>query len=299
MTTIQAGFNPFFPSLEAFLPGAAGPANANAAVHLYALLHGGGDSFSAGGASGYAGQMAQAQGAMLQANMQLLGQLSAIMQQLNQSQAPGQIGMHSPLPGGAMPGMNFSPADLAWLMIQYFANALQQRQGGGGNCRCAGSLPRGGWGGGRSTGPWRGNGGSPTTTRGAGVAAPTGRGTSGDFLNAALAQNGDRYVFGAETNLNDANPNTFDCSELVQWAAHQAGVSIPDGSANQRAASIPISVEEAIRTPGALLFRDGHVAISLGDGRTIEAKGSRYGVGIFDARGRFTSGGLIPGMSYG
>ena len=128
---------------------------------------------------------------------------------------------------------------------------------------------------------------------------PQGNGTVGEFLDAALAQNGDRYVFGAETNLNDANPDTFDCSELVQWAAAQAGVNIADGSSNQAAATQNISVDEALRTPGALLFRPGHVAISLGDGRTIEARGRNYGVGIFNGEGRFTSGGLIPGMQYG
>jgi cell wall-associated NlpC family hydrolase len=47
-------------------------------------------------------------------------------------------------------------------------------------------------------------------------------------VQTALAQIGDRYVFGAETNLSDANPDTFDCSELVQWAAHQAGVTVLD-----------------------------------------------------------------------
>jgi peptidoglycan hydrolase-like protein with peptidoglycan-binding domain len=133
--------------------------------------------------------------------------------------------------------------------------------------------------------------------------APGQKGSAELFVQRALAQNGDRYVFGAETNLNDKNPNTFDCSELVQWAAHQAGVTVPDGSWNQEAmsrnAGMKISVEEALRTRGALLFKPGHVAISLGDGRTIEAKGSKYGVGIFDGRGRFTSGGLIPGMAYG
>ncbi len=133
--------------------------------------------------------------------------------------------------------------------------------------------------------------------------SPGGRGTADAFVQRALAQNGDRYVFGAETNLNDPNPNTFDCSELVQWAAAQVGVSIPDGTMNQlphiQRAGKGISVDQALRTRGALLFRPGHVAISLGDGRTIEARGSRYGVGIFPANGRgWTAGGLIPGMQY-
>lgn len=128
---------------------------------------------------------------------------------------------------------------------------------------------------------------------------PQGQGSVGEFLQAALNQNGDRYVFGAEASKNNPNPTTFDCSELVEWAAAQAGVNIPDGSSNQRRATQSISVDEAMRTPGALLFRPGHVAISLGDGRTIEARGRNHGVGIFNAAGRFTSGGLIPGMRYG
>jgi cell wall-associated NlpC family hydrolase len=130
-----------------------------------------------------------------------------------------------------------------------------------------------------------------------------GRGTADAFVQKALAQAGDRYIFGAETNLNDPNPRAFDCSELVQWAAHQVGITIPDGTMNQlphiQRAGKAISVEQALRTRGALLFRPGHVAISLGDGRTIEAKGSQYGVGIFSAHGRgWTTGGLIPGMKY-
>ena len=127
-------------------------------------------------------------------------------------------------------------------------------------------------------------------------------GTAQSFVGQALAQQGDRYIYGAETNLNDADPDTFDCSELVQWAAARSGVTVPDGSANQlahcRKNGTEISVEQAMRTPGALLFRKGHVAISLGNGKTIEAKGRKYGVGVFNASGRFTSGGLIPGMKY-
>ncbi len=132
---------------------------------------------------------------------------------------------------------------------------------------------------------------------------PTGKGTVGDFLKAALAQDGDKYVFGHEVDLNDPNPDTFDCSELVQWACAQAGINIPDGTMNQepylQQKGAQISLQEAINTPGALLYKDGHVAISLGDGRTIEAMGSAYGVKIGNANGRFTRGYLVPGMDYG
>jgi cell wall-associated NlpC family hydrolase len=147
---------------------------------------------------------------------------------------------------------------------------------------------------------------------------PTGGGESGSlqtFLDAAVRQTGDRYVFGAETGLDNPDPNTFDCSELVQWAAHQAGVEVGDGTwvqylrLEQQGATI--SVEQAMKTPGALLFSfpekpvpgraypQSHVAISLGDGRTIEARGRKYGVGSWSAENRFEYAAVIPGLSGG
>ncbi len=139
--------------------------------------------------------------------------------------------------------------------------------------------------------------------------------TTRRFLDAALRQTGDHYVFGAEANLDDPDPTTFDCSELTQWAAHQAGHDIPDGAWAQysslRGEGMEISVEQALHTPGALLFQfsdnagrgsgepaTAHVAISLGDGRTIEARNPREGVGVFNDAGRWmTRAALIPGIS--
>lgn len=132
---------------------------------------------------------------------------------------------------------------------------------------------------------------------------------SADFVGLCLKQIGDRYIFGAEVNLNDENPTAFDCSELVQWAAHRVGVvpEFPDGSWAQEAAckhaNMLIPIARAIDTQGALLFRhrgsDGHVAVSLGNGSTIEARGRAYGVNVFNATGRdWTAAGLIPGLIY-
>ena len=129
------------------------------------------------------------------------------------------------------------------------------------------------------------------------LTAPRG-GAAEYFVREALAQAGDRYVFGAEARLDDPNPTAFDCSELVQWSAHQAGVEVPDGSWLQyrqlEQQGGAVSVEQALHTRGALLFyfsspptggrpAEAHVAISLGDGRTIEARNSRDGVGVFTA----------------
>ena len=133
------------------------------------------------------------------------------------------------------------------------------------------------------------------------------------FVDEALAQKGDQYVFGVRAKLSDPDPEKFDCSELTKWAAHQAGVEIPDGAMyqyldlKQQDALIP--VDQAMHTKGALLFyfsneptpgggrpSRAHVAISLGDGRTIEAKGTKYGVGEFTAHNRFNYAGVIPGL---
>ncbi len=133
------------------------------------------------------------------------------------------------------------------------------------------------------------------------------------FVEAAVAQRGDRYVFGAETVLDDPDPAAFDCSELTQWAAAQAGVSIPDGAMYQyldlKSQGQLLPVDEALHTRGALLFyfssepvpgggrpSTAHVAISLGDGQTIEARGTSYGVNEFGGAGRFNYAGVVPGL---
>lgn len=118
------------------------------------------------------------------------------------------------------------------------------------------------------------------------------------------------YVFGAEPSLKDPSPDRLDCSELVQWAVYQVtNDSWVDGSRYQYAACRHISVEQAIRTKGALLFLSGsgspngihHVVISMGNGMTAEAR-SRYTtpqVGSWAAHGRgFQYGGLIPVLRY-
>ena len=146
-----------------------------------------------------------------------------------------------------------------------------------------------------------------------GVTGP--RGSAAEyFVQEALAQAGDRYVFGAQARLDDPNPTTFDCSELVKWSAHQAGVDVPDGSWLQyqqlQREGGAMSVEQALHTRGALLFyfssspegsgrpAESHVAISLGDGRTIEARNSKDGVGVFTASSiRFNYAATIPGLS--
>lgn len=133
------------------------------------------------------------------------------------------------------------------------------------------------------------------------------------FLSKAEAQIGDRYVYGAPRTPSAADPKTFDCSSFTQWAAHQAGVKL-EGTAEYQYMQLKklnhtIPVEQALKTKGALLFYfsreptnslptgQAHVAISLGDGRTVEAKGTKYGVGEWSAKNRFNYAATVPGIS--
>jgi cell wall-associated NlpC family hydrolase len=157
----------------------------------------------------------------------------------------------------------------------------------------------------------------PGVTGVGGVSPTGGNATTQLFLANALAEKGKPYVYGATARISDPDPKSFDCSELTLWAAARAGVKIPDGATAQylyiRDHGGTMSVQQALHTPGALLFHfgheprdlgdipaDGHVAISLGDGEhTIEARGHAYGTNVFDnAGGRsFNFAGMIPGMS--
>jgi NlpC/P60 family len=155
-----------------------------------------------------------------------------------------------------------------------------------------------------------------TGASGSGASGLTGpNGTTSTFLATAISQQGKPYVWGSTASPTDANPASFDCSELTKWAAARAGVTIPDGAAHQyvwlKEQGATMSVQQALQTPGALLFHFAsepqpglggeppvaHVAISLGNGKTIEARGHAYGVGVFDATNRFNYAGMIPGMS--
>lgn len=141
-------------------------------------------------------------------------------------------------------------------------------------------------------------------------AEPQGKITGKSVVAKAMTQAGDPYIFGYEVNLTDPDPKAFDCSELVQWVCAQLGVipAMPDGAIYQRdhcqKYGTMITLAKAVKTAGALLFRiqangSNHVVISRGDGSTIEAKGSAYGVGVFSLKAaNFTHAALIPGVTY-
>lgn len=140
--------------------------------------------------------------------------------------------------------------------------------------------------------------------------------TANRIVEEALKLGGVPYVFGAEVSPGDV-VEALDCSELVQLVCDSVGVTprMPDGSWRQYQHCVRhdslLSVASALRVRGALLFvfdgdpttrvrpRRAHVAISLGDGRTIEARSTRAGTGVFSAIGRgWTHAGIIPGVEY-
>jgi cell wall-associated NlpC family hydrolase len=128
----------------------------------------------------------------------------------------------------------------------------------------------------------------------------------------ALKEVGKPYLLGSEGPLAESL-NTWDCSEFVQNVLARAGVqqvtdsnerATPiaafDGAAMQweRSRSV-LPFADAVKLPGALLFVQsatsypdkprhiGHVAISLGNGYILEARGKAYGVTIGPVRPSF------------
>ncbi|MFC0645106.1 NlpC/P60 family protein [Cellulomonas phragmiteti] len=211
-------------------------------------------------------------------------------------------------------GANISP----WTVTHGGGGAryLQFRDEAQTAAQLAGDAPGGVWSGTSGYGHVVGAGLGGDAVAAAAGGSPAGGSLLQAFLDAATAQAGDRYVFGVTASIDDADPDAFDCSELVKWAAGRQGVTVPDGTWLQyldlKADGATMSVEEAINTPGALLFSfpyepqpgqgrppSAHVAISLGDGRTIEAANPRKGVIFGEAEGRFQYAGFIPGLTGG
>lgn len=82
---------------------------------------------------------------------------------------------------------------------------------------------------------------------------------------AAASQLGKPYVFGS-----GPSTDSFDCSDLIQWAYKQIGVSIPRVTYDQIKAGR--SVKGKPLQPGDLIFPNkGHVVMYVGHGKVIAA----------------------------
>lgn len=96
--------------------------------------------------------------------------------------------------------------------------------------------------------------------------APAASGKAQIAVNAAMAELGRPYVFGA------AGPSTFDCSGLMQWAWAKAGVSLSHYTFTQmNNDTTPISRSQL--QPGDLVFFYGgdHVGMYIGNNQVIHA----------------------------
>ncbi|MEV6865742.1 NlpC/P60 family protein [Streptosporangium subroseum] len=115
-----------------------------------------------------------------------------------------------------------------------------------------------------------GNGGG-SSTHGSGGAAPVlpyvaGSGTGADIVNAARANLGKPYVWGAN------GPSAFDCSGLVFDALNKAGIKIGDTTAaGYRASGQPITLPPQVGD--IVFFGEGaeHCGIYVGEGKMINA----------------------------
>lgn len=145
--------------------------------------------------------------------------------------------------------------------------------------------------------------------------------TGADLLKEAKKCLGDEYVYGADVPLEQGDDyhGETDCAEFCSEVVHEVTGRIY-GALNPQSANpdpwtgawyadmvagkvIQVTMDRAIRTPGALLLRrnksGGHIAFSDGKGGTVEAMGAAYGVCRGRAAGRgFQWGIFIPGVCY-
>jgi hypothetical protein len=139
------------------------------------------------------------------------------------------------------------------------------------------------------------------------------------------AEANDEYVYGAMKPVADfASHKPSDCSKFASCCVYGASRIIYGCENNngdpwhqyggtiywQRDADnigIPISIEQAMVTPGAAMLRfiegesSHHIVLCTGvDGGTIEAASTRAGVIFSNLHGRrWTTGILVPGIDYG
>ncbi len=86
---------------------------------------------------------------------------------------------------------------------------------------------------------------------------------------------GNPYVWGGK------DPNTgADCSGFTSYVYAHFGISIPSYSYSQRSVGKEVSYANA--RAGDLICYNGHVAIYMGNGQIVHAKGTAYGIVAYD-----------------
>ena len=97
------------------------------------------------------------------------------------------------------------------------------------------------------------------------IAAEPGAPVNTGLLKAAESQLGKPYVFGS-----GPSTDSFDCSDLIQWAYKQIGINIPRTTFDQ--IKVGRSVKGKPLKPGDLVFPSNHhVVMYVGNGKVIAA----------------------------
>ena len=119
------------------------------------------------------------------------------------------------------------------------------------------------------------NGGAPADNGGGQDPGYTTGISGSDVVNYALGFVGNPYVWGGK------DPNTgADCSGFTSYVYAHFGISIPSYSYAQRSVGREVSYANA--QPGDLICYSGHVAIYMGNGQIVHAKGTAYGICAYD-----------------
>lgn len=102
-------------------------------------------------------------------------------------------------------------------------------------------------------------------------------GVSGSaVVNYAMNFVGNPYVWGGK------DPNTgADCSGFTSYVYAHFGINIPSYSYSQRSVGQEVSYSNA--QAGDLICYAGHVAIYMGNGQIVHAKGTAYGICAYDS----------------
>lgn len=96
-----------------------------------------------------------------------------------------------------------------------------------------------------------------------------------DVVNYALQFVGKPYVWGGK------DPNTgADCSGFTSYVYAHFGINIPSYSGSQRSCGQEVSYANA--QAGDLICYAGHVAIYMGNGQIVHAKGTAYGIVAYE-----------------
>lgn len=117
---------------------------------------------------------------------------------------------------------------------------------------------------------------SSSSSSSSGSSSVSGGGNGSAIANYAVKFVGNPYSYGGTSLTNGA-----DCSGFTMAVFRRFGISLPHGSGSQAGCGRKVSLSEA--KPGDLVFyasggRIHHVALYIGGGRIVHAKGKAYGI---------------------